>query len=463
MNKINITLSKYEKKYMVICILTVLLCLNTEMPVFAANYYVTPAGAGAKSGTDWNNALQGPPAIWSRGDTYYFASGSYPRLVIADVLGAGTVTIKKANSSECSGVAGWNPVYGSGTATFISTQYPHTIKVSNIVIDGQYRGTDWKSGYGLKFVNTYTANYTNGLQFENVISDITVRYVEVSLDETNQNTTNTVYMNALNQDDISNITFQYCYLHSGSQDIILMRKLNNITIDGCYIARNIITGATHGQGISNDCSNNVTIRNSVFEDIQSSGQICSGMSLTCTSDNWKIYNNVFFKTSNPPSPWTNPAGIRNWNGYGTKNYWSIINNTFVNIGGNNATMMIEFPAGSVGNVAYNNIFYNCGDGNAVAISANVTHDYNWYYGMTNKPAEKNRIDGSGNPFVNSTFYNFHLKEGSNAINTGKSDLGSPYNVDKDIKPRGSSWDVGAFVYSTSLLMAPSNFRKMNTN
>lgn len=422
-------------------VIIILLCAN---PALAANHYVCDGGSG--NGSNWTLCAALPGATdWIGGDTYYVATGSgYGALRIEGLAsGSGTVTINKATAANAGGVAGWQAAFGTGQAIFTTTSViGHTVEISNVVIDGQYRETE-KTGHGFKLINDHTTLDTNGITVKSGSSTITIKYIEIAMNESASGINNALKLNATNYGDISSITVQYSYLHGATQDIILLRNINTMTIDNCYLARNIVTGGTHGQGISNDCSNSVTVSNSTFEDIISSGQITTGMNSTCASDGWKIYNNIFFATTTGLSA----GGIRNWDGYGTRTGWYIVGNVFylIDNGCSACQPAIEFPTGSSGNYVYNNIFYSPGNGTTLSI-LNVTNNYNAYYGNSGRPAEANRVDLTGSPFVSTS--NFHLVAGAEVIGQGKNDLGSPYSTDKDGVARGAAWDIGAYEYIT---------------
>ena len=70
----------------------------------------------------------------------------------------------------------------------------------------------------------------------------------------------------------------------------------------------------------------------------------------------------------------------------------------------------------------------------------INADYDAFYGLGHE-AEVHGQDGTGNPFVDSAHYNFHLK----AHTSPGTNLGSPYNVDIDGNTR-SMWDIGAYEY-----------------
>jgi hypothetical protein len=103
---------------------------------------------------------------------------------------------------------------------------------------------------------------------------------------------------------------------------------------------------------------------------------------------------------------------------------------------------IRIDAGS-NNVAYNNLWYNC----VRTAHSGVTISQSWYYNTQRDSDDKDVQIGAGNPFVDLANEDFRL---SSATSSGKSDLGSPYNVDAYGNIRGSDgvWDRGAYEYNS---------------
>lgn len=415
-------------------------------PAWAANYHICSGGTG--DGSTWTACAPVPAGdAWNRANTYYIATGDYSgRIRFESASGAGTLTVKKATAGDHGSDTGWSAGYGTGQAVFTYGDDALSVlwvNIGSLTITGQYRSTT-TTGHGFKFYHSYAgANDHQTIQFEPevAIANVTISYIDAYTNASATGVNNVAKIQATTQDQINNVTLSYSYFHDASQDILLLRDLDSFVLDNSVIARNLVVGETHGQGISNDCCNNVTISNNIFEDITSSGQIASGMSTSCTSDNWKIYNNIFYRTAAGP---TQAGGIRNWSGYGTRTGWYIVGNTFYQIDYTCSTCqpIIEFPAGSSGNYAYNNIMYQLGNGTTLGIS-NITNDYNAYYGNSGRPNEAHKVDLAGDPFVTAGS-NFHLTA---SIGTGKTDVGIPFNVDKDGVAR-SQW-IGAYEYQAT--------------
>src|SRR5690349_20172594 len=89
----------------------------------AANWYVRPNGAGAKTGADWNNAWDCGDTggiVWSSlsgGDTVWFAGGTYNKHIHPTKSGSAgnLITLKRVLASDAVPVAaaGWSAGFDS--------------------------------------------------------------------------------------------------------------------------------------------------------------------------------------------------------------------------------------------------------------------------------------------------------------------------------------------------------------
>ncbi len=154
----------------------ILLSLAVSEAVLAANFYITPSGAGAKTGADWNNALSGLPTSVSCGNSYFIAGGSYDVSGQApewdtDCNGNSTVSVYKAvdcsvtNAPYCGAtnpatIAGWQARYGTSQAVFSQTASDlknidgSMLRIcgGNYLVDGvtPLTGTPATSGFGIQ-------------------------------------------------------------------------------------------------------------------------------------------------------------------------------------------------------------------------------------------------------------------------------------------------------------------------
>lgn len=282
------------------------------------------------------------------------------------------------------------------------------------------------------------------------------------------------------------------YLHDISIPIYLIGNDSNITVRNDWIYTNFSDAAQHSNGISNQRPsggtvgvNNLIVSESILKNIQGTGFI---VCLGGTCDNWHIYNNIFYYTNDWDSicerkgDTTATCGVSKLsgdNGSGSMQPGGLTNavffgNTISGIhlkpghpGADQAALVIQLKDSS-GNVAQNNLWYNCTLGGAFNDGSSrkpnvVSHDYNtllntgyapWAMSLSTHEAQ---IGASGptirgtaiDPFMSDSTGNFKLSsETVDAHLNHGAGLASPYNVDFDQVLRGAdgSWELGAFEF-----------------
>lgn len=387
-----------------------------------ANHYILDGGSG--DGSSWSSAWDDLPANFTRGDTYYIADGSYGGHTFDDpVVGNQVITIKKATESDHGTDTGWSSAYGDGQAVFSGG---FTFDTAYWTLDGQTRGSDWKSDYGFKQVT----GQTKGIRIDQeYITHITIRYLEMEGTFTEASPSNDLfYQSAYNDSDI---TFQYCYLHDAGRCPFLIRALDRLIIEYCYIYKNLSTGTQHAEGISASDrggigNDNCIIRWNIWESTDGTGFI------VFRGDGWEIYGNLFFNCDG------NNGGITTWStdpDQPSVTNAKVYNNTIVDCtGSNQGTRFAMTGASPSGNVHYNNLFYSCEN-----YSHNgCTSDYNAHDDEQSESHEQVLV---ADPFENYASDDFHLS----AHTDSGTDLGSPYDEDMDGVTR-SNWDRGAYEY-----------------
>ena len=166
------------------------------LPASAVCHVVTPAGAGLRDGSTWDNAFGGLPATLVRGDVYYIATANYTGGYRFNTPESGTtvITIKKATPTDHCTETGWQASFGVGQAVWdISNGGTFQFTDNGYwVFDGQYR-SGLKSGHGFKINwGTKGLGTSNTLYAVNVVGcasgppctpqlrNITVRYLEIA-------------------------------------------------------------------------------------------------------------------------------------------------------------------------------------------------------------------------------------------------------------------------------------------
>jgi len=492
-------------------ILFLIVFVATAFNLEAACHVVTPAGSGAKTGADWNNACAGftgpctsagnygspapaPPNGMVRGDTYYVAGSatSYQRSTVFNVADSGTspITIKKATASDHCTDTGWNSSYGTLNAKWEGAEQPGggllgafwSVCASDYwVFDGQTGdgtsnnpGEDGQYGFYFKdagqmygFISTHPQNCNGGSTGS---TNVTFRHFELDgvsgagIDATYPKGYyyNNPGATALFLDGGSSIMVDHAYTH----DIAFMNELaaDSTTFDHVWMARNYSSALEHANGIDNlavsGTVSNLTVRYSVFEDISGTGHImCLGNGAPCP--NWTIYGNVFFNTgafAGSTGPNGEPHGTSKItgdnNGSPPSNVTNMVfyNNTVDGLSGagtGNAGIVIQY-SGSTGNNIEDNLWFNTGSNiTSMPSSSFATHDYNSFLNSAiNFGLSPHEIQtASGSP---DPFMNDAAKNFHLIADTAPgATLSSPYNVDPDgnIRSAYGVWDQGAYEFT----------------
>ena len=309
----------------------------------AGNCYIYASANGSGTGVNWTNAYKGfgtgagqvNPASMTRGVTYWIANGNYgPVTFSTPDSGTSVITIEGATTSSHGPASDWSNSYAgqalfaataANTGTFITTDY--------WTFNGQTRGSDWQSGYTIKFWNeANTQTYSNGYNEAISLSgnNVTFQYVEmcgtgqymsggtlVSFPSNTATADKCSVNNCGNWSDdaiftpvpVSNLYVGHCYAHhTGGVTFQMDATLNNagqtagsnLVWEYNWIAYNH-TGMNgqHDEAYSLYGSN-VTIRYNVFQDICSTGIITTAGAGSAENgtlphlSNWDIYGNLFF-------------------------------------------------------------------------------------------------------------------------------------------------------------------------
>lgn len=405
----------------------------TALSVDAATFYCGPTSAGGNTGADFSNRIALPDTTgFNRGDTYVIiGSGtSYGNRTLSEATSTTvTVTIRKANAAQDSGVAGWDAAFESTQARFATI----TIKTRYWIVDGITRtfSNSWSppTGVGIR-ADQLRMNSGDGDD-----ADFSIfRYIDAGSDyevspsdPTINGYDEAVYM-VFNQSDI---TFSYCTFHNALPAIMQAAGAVRITVEYCWFGPGWGKEAIRG---GNGNADDWIIRyNRFWNSTQTNpndgssgitGEIAFfGHDLLTYTDN-AVYGNWFFNDK-----FGGRNGVVLFGGVGFNDTASgtlVYNNTFEGIADSAAFGMI-YLSGS-GNVARNNLFSDCA---STSISANTASDN----------------DTVGDIFVDNAAHDYRLSEETSPGFT----LSAPYDTDPLGNARGSSgvWSVGAFQFNGS--------------
>jgi hypothetical protein len=399
---------------------------------YAANHYILDGGTG--DGTAWDNALDDLPSSLIRGDTYYIGDGIYAAYTFNDEENSSDViTIKKSTVSDHGDETGYLSTDHDGQAVFGTW----TFVTGYYIIDGQYGGepNDWDGTYGIYLYekNCVEAN-------SDAPSHVSFSHVDFEGHGPDGDGTDNdiIYLIGKADDSSQSWSFSYCSFHDSGRTLILPSKIHSVTIEYCFFARNESVASEHSEAIAVQKGDHYTIKYSKFEDITGTGVIVLKKNYdTWTNDDFKIYGNIFIDL-NDTGGTGNGAIADTSGGVAASNNILVYNNTFIGLEDNSG---INWVLGT-GNYAYNNLWYDC----EKLTFTNSIHDYNSFINSDTRSTigdNEEETTGSPSPFMGST--DFHL---NSPTNSGKNDLGSPYNMDMDNITRGADdiWDRGAYEY-----------------
>ncbi len=253
----------------------------------AANWHIRSGATGLNNGTNWADAWTSLPSTLGRGDTYYIADGTYGGYTFSDAESGTTyVYVKKATAADHGTDMGWNPGFGDGQALFSDTI---TFENSYYEFNGQYRNSDWTSGYGFKV----DFEGKRGLFINRSgVGNITVKYVEIEgWTLTGNSCTRAVEFMSGYHD---NLYIGYNYLHTIIGATLSTGGTNGAIIEYNYIGENGSNASCHGEAMAPNSETNFTVRYNIVKDTMGSGVIfflSRGASHRQVNDNIQIYDN----------------------------------------------------------------------------------------------------------------------------------------------------------------------------
>lgn len=430
----------------------ILLVLSFPTLSFAANHYIRAGASGNGSGDNWTNAHTTFPSNLVRGDTYFVAGGTYGGQGF-DTAPSGTnyVYIVKATPGNHGTDVGWSDTYGTSVANFTSTV---TFETDYWVFDGVTGNGDGSTeAYGFKITTSACTSDSKLLRIDNGADFINISHIEMEHCGINNSSyrQDCVYIVSSSDGGSSYINFSHCYMHDVNRVMMLYGYVTNSTVEHCFFERRKNT-SVHGEAMSINFSGtnaNNTIRYNTFKDIYGTGVLVIKDSVQGL---FYIYGNLFYQTSDQFE--VHNGSITNTGG-DTNTHMYVYNNSFINFtASGNYNVGIRWDNGS-NNYAYNNLWVNCRN---ISFSG-TNHDYNAFDGSSDYGEANAQIGLDASIFRDYADHNFQL---TRPTESGKSDLGSPYNVDMRGVVRGADgvWDRGAFEYDPS--QSPSDDTTVTT-
>ena len=361
----------------------------------AATYYVSTAGSDSNPGTitaPFLTLQQGANSAVA-GDTVIVRDGTYGHV--------NSVTGGDSSANESSPVV----LYNSGTAAA-----PITIKAEHkgaAVLDCEMLCD--------AYVNLYNASYI-------VIQDLVIARG---------------YREAIHSNDAAH----HITLRGNRFEYIANRSTSTtLGLDGLY---------------TNPNCHDFIIDGNVFHDIGRTDVNWLDHGLYLHGSNYTVINNIFY---NIPHGWS----IQTADGL---NNVLIANNTFAfpNGGGQDGQIMLWNTQSNL--TIRDNIFYNPQNYAITRYASSITScsiDHNIVFGASGMMAdssgcalETNQI-GVNPMFVNASSvpFDFHVQAGGPGIDTGMNIAAVSADFDLNVRPQGSSSDIGAFEYVPPIIVPP---------
>lgn len=448
--------------------------LTSSNPLTAAsgcdgggNCYIYASATGTGTGATWTNAYTGfgtaahqvNPATIIRGVTYWIGAGNYGAVNLSTPdSGTQVVTLEGATTSSHGPAGDWNDGF-AGQALFTGVSQ---ITTDYWTLNGQTRGTDWKSGYTLKFWNQSDgSNFALGAM-NSTTSHLTLEFLEIQ--GTTKSGTQYSDEGLSFYPQTNNLYVGSCWIHNVGSDNVSINYGGGggsyQTFEYNYISYNHQGyNTTHSQ-CAQITSSNLTFRYNQFQDCMSSGFITDASGGTASMSNWEIYGNVFFWDSVFAALKTSFVGdgIIGFFGENYSGHMYFYNNTIAGISTTNTCSSSALGSNTVkGTQIYNNIWYstpNCNPSDQQG--GNVTMDYNEYFQNSSNSNDNSshKATSKTNPFVNVSSNNFQLTtDTANGLS-----VNAPYNLDMNGTTRGADgvFDRGAFQIVSGSPAPPTN-------
>lgn len=387
---------------------------------WAANFYVTPSGAGTGSGSDWSNSIAWSALSPARGtnvdNVYYLAGGTYSGNKTFSTAAGGNgekIIFRKATTSNAGAVIGWQSSYNNQTIfdapTFnIQSDYwtfdgvtgsdasghgfwadmtneisgassVFYIQASHVTIDHMKiswpdrdselymnHGPELNSG-NLTIGHGYRITATQADHFYSrcKVGDLFSASATTALDANNKVYDVTSGFPSIAIEIYGNydsISLQYLYMPEIPGVDIRMLGGTNFLMEYCVLNGNYSDPWRHASGLMSiyGNTNHATVRYNKFMNIEGSYVIgLYGGSGFGIHNDWKIYGNIFlWDASSPKTGTTSYVVSTNLDGSGNKiNNSVLFNNTFADIR-SDPGQPYKINLDGTGNLNYNNIAYH---------------------------------------------------------------------------------------------------------
>lgn len=447
---------------------------------FAANHFVVRSCANNGNGTSYScaaspggaGAFNAIPGTLVRGDVYYLADGNYGGYTFNTAAsGTTTVELRKAQSYDFGGGAGWNPatmgsgqaIFSGGTGTFLMTA-PWVILNGNGLQTapgcGGAPGTTvagsppTPTDCGIKVQNTCSGGSDScdaTIYPQSGSGNYVIKYVELLGNGNNDSDRMELYGG---NGGGSGLTISHMYAHNAGC-VYIQQAGNNSTVSFSYFwGTEVVSGGPcHGQAEFEGGGTSGGVRHdNVYRDITGTA-IWTFALPPGTANNWQYYNNVVF-FSFPQASWgpsITDAVLDCINTGVVCTNMTFVQNTIINCPSTGSLGQSHCGVNAESGGSYtieNNLWYGNSSGSINSMGGGtVTENFNSFINSPSSAGsgaqDVKTSSGSPNPFVNWPGSNFNLAS-ENALWNNRTSLGAPFTVDRNGNVFTS--DRGAFQF-----------------
>ena len=434
---------------------TIFLFLSLNGSAQAGTYYVAKTGDDANPGSEaqpWLSIQKAADTLVA-GDTVYIRAGTYKERVIPKNSGsAGNYITYAAYPGETVTIDGTGVDLPEWTGLFDITGKAYIkvsgLRVTNARVNPHNLGIQAETSSHVIIEKNYVYNTNDSGIGIWSSSDVTVDHNEV------EKPCQAGWNESLSVGGTDGFDVKNNLVHDSPKEGICTKDgSSNGKVFGNEVHH------TAAVGIYVDAwdkhTYNIDVFQNVVHDISNNNGFAVASEMGGLLENIRIYNNVAYHNRfcgvsisiNGPGD----AQGKHW----MKNI-QVINNTFYNNGWTTwgGGITIDNPdAQNVvvrNNIASQNLYFQIAVGPGVP-AQNFTVDHNLidgYLGTEGEIYGNDYVEGDPK-FINASVANFHLQEGSPAIDAGSSDNAPSFDFDGKSRPYGKGYDIGAYEYGAT--------------
>ncbi len=456
--------------------LFVFLLISFNRIGFSASHYIRSGASGSNSGASWSDAWPSfASTVWTRGDTYYLAGGTYSESPVITKAQSGTtwIYIRKANATENSGNAGWSSSYASSQAI---------INGQVAILDG-YFSIDGVTGSGTNGhgIRVYNGAGSHVLDTEGSVGPYKLAHIDFEGlgFGSSSNAFDGVYL--LNgAGSMKGTSVTNCWIHGVTRNgVTIGGNVGTSFSDYGFLFENNVVSEiggclnpdAHGQGMQISFSlpdQFLIIRGNTYRNIEGTAMIAYLGGAGASHRDSLIYNNLFLRTDTNYNIMS-PGIIYSHDTASACSNIVVANNTVWGIGSTNAAdyetlaqFALDTPS-ATNNILINNV-WEFSRFSTTNRGFNVISNNAYFASGVVPSGTPGQVTGTTTTFNSAATGDFSLVAGGYAVGAG-ADMSGAFTTDILGNTRTVPWDIGAYKYtrSTRILTIGSaragNFRR----